>query len=106
MNRDRRAMSINQLSALASPLNDQQIDQLKLAAAESSPQQLAWISGYFWGLSQSQSSTTASVPASNVLAAAKPAGKLTIIYASQTGNAKGVAQALQQQALGESGFCG
>ncbi|SKA39621.1 assimilatory sulfite reductase (NADPH) flavoprotein subunit [Photobacterium toruni] len=91
-------MSINQLSALASPLNDQQIDQLKLAAAESSPQQLAWISGYFWGLSQSQSSTTASAPASNILAAAKPAGKLTIIYASQTGNAKGVAQALQQQA--------
>ena len=101
MNRDRRAMSINQLSALASPLNDQQIDQLKLAAAESSPQQLAWISGYFWGLSQSQSSTTASVPASNVLTAAKPAGKLTIIYASQTGNAKGVAQALQQQALAQ-----
>ncbi len=98
MNRDRRAMSINQLSALASPLNDQQIDQLKLAAAESSPQQLAWISGYFWGLSQSQSPTTASAPASNVLAAAKPAGKLTIIYASQTGNAKGVAEALQQQA--------
>lgn len=98
MNRDRRAMSINQLSALASPLNDQQIDQLKLAAAESSPQQLAWISGYFWGLSQSQSPATAVAPTSNVLAAAKPAGQLTIIYASQTGNAKGVAEALQQQA--------
>lgn len=98
MNRDRRAMSINQLSALASPLNDQQIDQLKLAAAESSPQQLAWISGYFWGLSQSQSPATAAAPASNVLAVAKPAGQLTIIYASQTGNAKGVAEALQQQA--------
>ncbi|OBU21520.1 assimilatory sulfite reductase (NADPH) flavoprotein subunit [Photobacterium aquimaris] len=91
-------MSINQLSALASPLNDQQIDQLKLAAAESSPQQLAWISGYFWGLSQSQSPATAAAPASNVLAVAKPAGQLTIIYASQTGNAKGVAEALQQQA--------
>ncbi len=98
MNRDRRAMSINQLSALASPLNDQQIDQLKLAAAESSPQQLAWISGYFWGLSQSQSPAATAAPSSNVLAAAKPAGQLTIIYASQTGNAKGVAEALQQQA--------
>ncbi|WP_163923595.1 assimilatory sulfite reductase (NADPH) flavoprotein subunit [Photobacterium sp. Alg240-V54] len=91
-------MSINQLSALASPLNDQQIDQLKLAAAESSPQQLAWISGYFWGLSQSQSPAATAAPSSNVLAAAKPAGQLTIIYASQTGNAKGVAEALQQQA--------
>lgn len=98
MNRDRRAMSINQLSALASPLNDQQIDQLKLAAAESSPQQLAWISGYFWGLSQSQSPAATAALSSNVLAAAKPAGQLTIIYASQTGNAKGVAEALQQQA--------
>ncbi|OBU15578.1 sulfite reductase [NADPH] flavoprotein, alpha-component [Photobacterium aquimaris] len=91
-------MSINQLSALASPLNDQQIDQLKLAAAESSPQQLAWISGYFWGLSQSQSPAATAALSSNVLAAAKPAGQLTIIYASQTGNAKGVAEALQQQA--------
>ncbi|MFP3345295.1 flavodoxin domain-containing protein, partial [Halomonas sp. SIMBA_159] len=29
----------------------------------------------------------------------KPAGKLTIIYASQTGNAKGVAQALKEEAV-------
>lgn len=99
MNRDRRVMLVKELSALASPLNDQQIDQLKQAAAESSPQQLAWISGYFWGLSQTQSQSAAD-PAvqNNVLAAAKPAGKLTIIYASQTGNAKGVAEALKEEA--------
>jgi len=99
MNRDRRVMLVKELSALASPLNDQQIDQLKQAAAESSPQQLAWISGYFWGLSQTQPQSAAEPAAqTSVLAAAKPAGKLTIIYASQTGNAKGLAEALKEEA--------
>ncbi|WP_318500380.1 assimilatory sulfite reductase (NADPH) flavoprotein subunit [Photobacterium leiognathi] len=92
-------MLVKELSALASPLNDQQMDQLKQAAAASSPQQLAWISGYFWGLSQTQPQTAADPAAqNNVLAAAKPAGKLTIIYVSQTGNAKGVAEALKEEA--------
>lgn len=99
MYRERRVMLLKELSAVASPLNDQQIDQLQQAAAESSPQQLAWISGYFWGLSQTQASThLQSVSQPGVVAAAQPAGKLTIIYASQTGNAKGVAIALKEEA--------
>ena len=44
MNRD-VVMLLKELSALASPLNDQQIGQLQLAASELSPQQLAWVSG-------------------------------------------------------------
>ncbi|MDX1304476.1 assimilatory sulfite reductase (NADPH) flavoprotein subunit [Photobacterium sp.] len=90
-------MLLKELSAIASPINDQQIEQLQQAAAESSPQQLAWISGYFWGLSQTQASghlQSVTQPA----AAAPPAGKLTIIYASQTGNAKGVAETLKAEA--------
>ncbi|MEJ2766906.1 assimilatory sulfite reductase (NADPH) flavoprotein subunit [Photobacterium sp. MCCC 1A19761] len=90
-------MLLKELSAIASPLNDQQIGQLQQAAAELSPQQLAWISGYFWGLSQNQPAGQ-HVPASQPVAAVRPAGKLTIIYASQTGNAKGVAEALKQEA--------
>ncbi|UXI01053.1 assimilatory sulfite reductase (NADPH) flavoprotein subunit [Photobacterium sp. TY1-4] len=90
-------MLLKELSAIASPLNDQQIGQLQQAAAELSPQQLAWISGYFWGLSQNQPAGQ-HVPASQPVAAVQPAGKLTIIYASQTGNAKGVAEALKQEA--------
>ncbi|UIP27667.1 assimilatory sulfite reductase (NADPH) flavoprotein subunit [Photobacterium sp. TLY01] len=92
-------MLLKELSALASPLNDQQIGQLQQTVAELSPQQLAWISGYFWGLSQTQ--TAGQQPAGQPIAAvaAKPAGKLTIIYASQTGNAKGVAQALKEEAV-------
>ncbi len=85
----------NGSAALASPLNDQQLGLLQQTMSELSPQQMAWVSGYFWGLSQSQQpGAVAPAPA----AAAKPTGKLTIIYASQTGNAKGVAESLEQQA--------
>ncbi|RXJ73346.1 assimilatory sulfite reductase (NADPH) flavoprotein subunit [Veronia nyctiphanis] len=89
-------MLLKDLSALASPLNDQQIGQLQQAAAELSPQQLAWISGYFWGLSQTPVAAATGAQVAPA-AAAVPAGKLTIIYASQTGNAKGVAEALEAQ---------
>ncbi|CZF84132.1 Sulfite reductase [NADPH] flavoprotein alpha-component [Grimontia celer] len=93
-------MLLKELSALASPLNDQQIGQLQQTVAELSPQQLAWISGYFWGLSQTPAAAGANPQplAQAVATAAKPAGKLTIIYASQTGNAKGVAEALEAKA--------
>ena len=60
---------------------------------------MAWVSGYFWGLSQSQTlGASAPLTQAAALTAAKPAGKLTIIFASQTGNAKGVAEALEQEA--------
>lgn len=96
MNRD-VVMLLKELSALASPLNDQQIGQLQLAASELSPQQLAWVSGYFWGVSQTSG---AAQPINQAAAAvsSEPAGKLSIIYASQTGNAKGVAEALKAEA--------
>ncbi len=96
MNRD-VVMLLKELSALASPLNDQQIGQLQLAASELSPQQLAWVSGYFWGVSQTSG---AAQPINQAAAAVsnEPAGKLSIIYASQTGNAKGVAEALKEEA--------
>jgi sulfite reductase (NADPH) flavoprotein alpha-component len=81
----------------STPLNDTQLGQLQQTVSQLSPQQLAWVSGYFWGLSQSQTGGSTSVAPSPV-AAAQPAGKLTIIYASQTGNAKGVAEALEHEA--------
>lgn len=91
-------MLLKDLSALASPLNDQQIGQLQQAMSELSPQQLAWVSGYFWGLSQTGQPATEGTTQSQLSVAAEPAGKLTIIYASQTGNAKGVAEALKNEA--------
>ena len=90
-------MLLKDLSGLTSPLNDQQIGQLQQAVAELSPQQLAWISGYFWGLSQTPSGEAAA-PDSMPQASSAPNHTLTILYASQTGNAKGVAETLHQEA--------
>ncbi|MGF1894275.1 assimilatory sulfite reductase (NADPH) flavoprotein subunit [Vibrio campbellii] len=87
----------------ASPLNDQQFNSLQQTVSELSSQQLAWVSGYFWGLAQNQPSAAAATPIAQAAAAvaAKPAGKMSIIFASQTGNAKGVAEALEQEAKAE-----
>ncbi len=93
-----------ELGGLAAPLNDQQFGALAQTVSELSPQQLAWVSGYFWGLSQSQPTTAAAgapIAQAATAVAAKPAGKLTIIFASQTGNAKGVAEALEHEAKAE-----
>lgn len=90
-----------ELPSIAAPLNDQQLGSLQQTVAGLSSQQLAWVSGYFWGLAQSQPQTAAaSAPLTQAAAAvaAQPAGKLTIIFASQTGNAKGVAESLEQEA--------
>lgn len=83
----------NELAVLASPVSETQLNQLQQTVSQLSPQQLAWVSGYFWGLSQSQSGVALAPVASTAAA-----GKLTIIYASQTGNAKSVAEALEQEA--------
>lgn len=87
-------MLLKELAASASPLNEQQVHKLTQVAAELSATQLAWVSGYFYGISQHSGGIAAPAPVAN----AQPAGKLTIIYASQTGNAKGVAEALHAQA--------
>ncbi len=86
-------MLLKELAAAASPLNEQQVHKLTQVAAELSATQLAWVSGYFYGISQQGQAVTAA-PA----AGAQSAGKLTILYASQTGNAKGVAEELKAQA--------
>ncbi|ART80264.1 assimilatory sulfite reductase (NADPH) flavoprotein subunit [Oceanisphaera avium] len=88
-------MLLKELAASASPLNEQQVHKLTQVAAELSATQLAWVSGYFYGISQHGGAALAA-PAPAAVAA--PAGKLTIIYASQTGNAKGVAEELQAAA--------
>ncbi len=38
-----------ELAGLASPLNDSQLNQLQQTISQLSPQQMAWVSGYFWG---------------------------------------------------------
>ncbi|WP_323930376.1 assimilatory sulfite reductase (NADPH) flavoprotein subunit [Aeromonas veronii] len=76
-----------------SPLSDEQQRQLGQVLSTLNTQQLAWVSGYLYGLSQSGHQNVASSAA-----VAAPSGSLTILYGSQTGNAKGVATAIKAQA--------
>ncbi len=76
-----------------SPLSDEQQRQLNQVLSTLNTQQLAWVSGYLYGLSQSGIQSVATSAA-----VAAPSGSLTILYGSQTGNAKGVASAIQAQA--------
>ncbi|WP_336290659.1 assimilatory sulfite reductase (NADPH) flavoprotein subunit [Aeromonas dhakensis] len=73
------------------PLSDEQQRQLSQALSTLNTQQLAWVSGYLYGLSQAGSQPAVTG------AAAAPSGNLTILYGSQTGNAKGVASAIKAQ---------
>lgn len=75
------------------PLSDEQQRLLSQALSTLNTQQLAWVSGYLYGLSQAGSQ-----PAVTSAAATAPSGNLTILYGSQTGNAKGVASAIKAQA--------
>ncbi len=74
------------------PLSDEQQRQLSQALSTLNTQQLAWVSGYLYGLSQAGSQPAVTG------AAATPSGNLTILYGSQTGNAKVVASAIKAQA--------
>lgn len=60
------------------------------------PHALSWLSGYFAGVAQGRQSQRATAP---LTVAAAPAGakRLTIVYGSQTGNAKRIAEGLFQR---------
>ncbi|MCS5771633.1 NADPH-dependent assimilatory sulfite reductase flavoprotein subunit [Klebsiella variicola subsp. variicola] len=76
------------------PLNPEQLARLQAATTDFTPTQLAWVSGYFWGVLNQQSGAAVAVPA---LAAEVPS--ITLISASQTGNARRVAEALRDDLL-------
>ena len=79
------------------PLNTEQLARIQAATTDLSPTQLAWVSGYFWGVLNQQPGAAALTPASAVVEA--PA--ITLISASQTGNARRVAEALRDDLLAE-----
>ncbi|WAJ69145.1 assimilatory sulfite reductase (NADPH) flavoprotein subunit [Catenovulum adriaticum] len=81
----------SQNTELTSPLANEQLSQLNQITASMSTNQLAWVSGYLYGLSQAGNGQSGSAPAGGSTAPAK-AQTLTILFGSQTGNAKGVAE--------------
>jgi sulfite reductase (NADPH) flavoprotein alpha-component len=86
-------MLLKELSSLTSPLSEPQLSQLQVALKDLSPTQTAWVSGYLAGISQASGGQNQ--PLAQV---AQPAGRLTILFGSQTGNAKGLAEELFEQA--------
>ncbi len=77
------------------PLNPEQLARLQAATGDYSPTQLAWLSGYFWGMvNQAPGATVTSAPAVEVPA-------ITLLSASQTGNARRLAEQLRDDLLSE-----
>lgn len=76
------------------PLNPEQLARLQAVTTDLTPTQLAWVSGYFWGTLNQQPGAAVATPAP----VAEMPG-ITLISASQTGNARRVAEALRDDLL-------
>ncbi len=77
-------------------LDTNQLASFKQVTQDLSPLQLAWASGYL--AAKAEGISAVAVPAATANATAST---LTILYGSQTGNAKGVAKSLAAQATAE-----
>lgn len=81
------------LAAQASPLSAQQIKDLQSLVSQLNPIQQAWVSGYLAAAAQLAGGQTAAVSQQSHESAV-----LTILYGSQTGNAKAVANKIKAAA--------
>lgn len=89
--------STNKATVPAAVINESQWSQINNAIAPLNKDQLTWMSGYLFGLA-GQQQTGGSVSAVDALEAVDADKVLTILYGSQTGNAKGVAQEYKARA--------
>ncbi|MGG4664140.1 NADPH-dependent assimilatory sulfite reductase flavoprotein subunit [Providencia vermicola] len=78
------------------PISTEQLARLQTAVDDFSSHQLAWLSGYLWGMVNQTAATDVSVNAS--VAAQET---VTIISASQTGNARRLSEQLRERLVGE-----
>lgn len=81
------------------PLSAEQLSRLQAATGDLSPAQLAWLSGYFWGVIQQQPGALAAPTSALVSSNAVPPAAITLISASQTGNARRVAEQVRDELL-------
>ncbi len=77
-------------------LDANQLASLQEAIATYTPLQLAWTSGYL--AAKSEGGSVAALPTATAGASAQVQATLTILFSSQTGNAKGVAKKLAESA--------
>ncbi|MCO7263978.1 NADPH-dependent assimilatory sulfite reductase flavoprotein subunit [Dickeya zeae] len=81
------------------PLSAEQLSRLQAATGDLSPAQLAWLSGYFWGVIQQQPGALAAPTSALASSNAAPPAAITLISASQTGNARRVAEQVRDELL-------
>ena len=91
-------MSNNNNFGTGGLIDPSQLNQITQAIAGLNANQLTWMSGYMAGMAALQDPALAAPQQISAVAAAEPVGNLTIIYGSQTGNAKGIAVAYQAKA--------
>lgn len=82
-------------STVLLPVSPEQLSRLQSAIGDFSPHQLAWLSGYFWGMVNQKPQTEVVTPAAPI------SETVTLISASQTGNARRLAEQLRDSLLAE-----
>ncbi|MEM9605504.1 MAG: assimilatory sulfite reductase (NADPH) flavoprotein subunit [Pseudomonadota bacterium] len=86
-------MILSQVPPAVSPLSEEQIQHIDRLVGSLTPVQQAWVSGYLAAAAQ------AAAPANTAVAPLpSAAATLTVLYGSQTGNAKAVAETLARKA--------
>ncbi|WP_445769452.1 assimilatory sulfite reductase (NADPH) flavoprotein subunit [Rheinheimera sp.] len=98
-------MLLSSLVAQASPLSEQQVSQLQGLVSQLqglvsqlNPIQQAWVSGYLAASAQLAGQLSGQLAGQPTTAQAAASASLTILFGSQTGNARHVAEALAKQA--------
>ncbi|WP_272660437.1 flavodoxin domain-containing protein, partial [Providencia sp. PROV112] len=89
-------MTKKQPPLAALPISVEQLARLQTAVDDFSSHQLAWLSGYLWGIVNQNTQVDASVSAPVVTQ-----DTVTIISASQTGNARRLSEQLRERLVGE-----
>jgi len=82
-------------SAVAPPLDLAQTQKVRSALDGLTPAQLQWVSGYVAGLA----ARNETLPSAIAETATDPSNTMTILYGSQTGNGRAIAEELKQSAV-------
>ncbi|KGD75067.1 sulfite reductase subunit alpha [Tatumella morbirosei] len=81
------------------PLSAEQLTQLQKTTQDFSVTQLAWLSGYFWGRVSGETTAQPGATAPAAASTVSQAPAVTVISASQTGNARRLAEQLRDDLL-------
>ncbi len=91
-------MTQSAISRIEPPLGDEDLSRLHSVVSGFSATKLTWTSGYLAGLAAAGGMAPAAPASADALPEAASALRLTILYASQTGNGRRLAEAMQADA--------